>query len=137
MVADGVLPIGHYALVNGDPLTSRGDLPQTPRFDFDQHVLRFNAAVETGDWTQFTDWFTEDAVLEFIGPPIGPFTGRGVIHEAYALHPPDDKIELDGPVVADSDELVVPYRWARTGATGTMRVTAQAGQIVRLAVTFS
>jgi hypothetical protein len=76
-----------------------------PSFDFDEHVLRFNAAVDTGDWTQFTDRFAEDASLLFIGPPIGPFTGREAIYEVYALHPPDDKIELYGPVVADSEEL--------------------------------
>ena len=93
--------------------------------------------MEAGDWIEFTDRFTEDAVLEFVGPPVGPFTGRAAIREAYALHPPDDKIELDGPVVADSNELVVPYRWARTGANGTMRVTERAGRIVRLVVTFN
>jgi steroid Delta-isomerase len=123
--------------VSGDPLTSRGDFPQTPSFDFDEHVLRFNVAVDTGDWSQFTDRFAEDASLEFIGPPIGPFTGREAIHRVYALHPPDDKIELYGPVVADFEELVVPFRWARTRATGTMRVTEQSGQIARLVVTFN
>jgi steroid Delta-isomerase len=123
--------------VGGDSSTSRGDQAQTPRFDFDEHVLRFNAAVETGNWTAFTDRFPEDAVLEFVGPPVGPFSGRAAIHEAYARHPPDDKIELAGPVVADSDELVVPYRWASTGASGSMRVTERAGRIVRLVVTFN
>ena len=122
--------------MSGDPLTSRGDPIEPPRFDFDRHVSRFNAAVATGDWTQFTDWFAQDATLEFVGPPIGPITGRRAIHEAYVLHPPDDKIELNGPVVTDSIESVVPYKWVRTGATGIMRVTEQAGQIVRLVVTF-
>jgi steroid delta-isomerase len=122
--------------VSEDALTARGDLAQTPRFDFDEHVLRFNTAVETGNWTNFTDRFAEDASLEFVGPPVGPFNGRTAILEAYTGHPPDGKIELDGPVVVDSDELVVPYRWAGTGATGPMRVTERAGRIARLVVTF-
>jgi steroid delta-isomerase len=125
-----------YALVTGDPLSSGGDLPQKPRFDFDDYVLRFNTAVESGDWTHYIDCFADDASLEFIGPPVGPFSGRGAIHEAYVLHPPDDKIELRGPVVADANELVATYSWARTGATGTMRVTEVEGQIARLVVTF-
>jgi steroid delta-isomerase len=131
------LPNGQYAPVTGDGATSQGEPGQTPRFDFAEHVFRFNAAVQTGDWTQYIERFADDASLEFVGPPVGPFTGRAAIHEAYAQQPPDDKIELDGPVVVDSDQLVVPYRWARTGATGTMRVTERAGRIVRLVVTFN
>ena len=76
-------------------------------------------------------------MLEFVGPPVGPFSGRAAIREAYARQPPDDKIELDGPVTAESDELVVAYRWARTGATGSIRVTERAGRITRLVVTFN
>jgi hypothetical protein len=120
----------------GDQSASRGQPAQSPTFDFDDHVSRFNEAVETGDWARFADRFEEDACLEFVGPPVGPFRGREDIREAYLLHPPDDKIELVGPVVADSEELVVSYRWARTGTTGTMRVTERSGRIVRLVVTF-
>jgi steroid Delta-isomerase len=123
--------------VAGDSLTSQGDQAQTPSFDFDEHVLRFNAAVETGKWTAFTDRFAEDAVLKFVGPPVGPFTGRAAIHDAYVRNPPDDKIELDGPVSVHSGESVLPYKWVTTGATGTMRVTEHAGRIVRLVVTFN
>ena len=121
----------------GDSFPSRADEAETPRFDFEEHVLRFNVAVETGDWTAFTDRFADDAVLEFVGPPVGPFSGRAAIRDAYARQPPDDKIELDGPVTAESDELVVAYRWARTGATGSIRVTERAGRITRLVVTFN
>jgi steroid Delta-isomerase len=120
------------------PLSSRGDDPTgTPTFDLDEHVRLFNAAVDSGDWISFVEQFAEDAVLEFVGPPVGPFTGRAAIHEAYVRNPPDDKIELDGPVAVHSGELVVPYKWVATGATGTMRVTERAGRIVRLVVTFN
>jgi len=118
-------------------LSSRGDdLARRPSFDFDEHVRLFNNAVESGIWTSFVEQFAEDAVLEFVGPPVGPFTGRAVIRDAYVHNPPDDKIDLDGPVGIDSAELVVPYKWVSTGATGTLRVTERAGRIVRLVVTF-
>jgi steroid delta-isomerase len=117
-------------------LTARGHQAKTTRFDFDEHVQQFNTAVETGDWSNFTERFAENATLEFVGAPVGPFSGRSAILQAYTDSPPKDKIDLDGPVVVDSDELVVPYRWAGTGETGTMRVTERGGRIVRLVVTF-
>jgi steroid delta-isomerase len=107
-----------------------------PEFSFEEHVRRFNAAVDSGVWTAFVEQFADDAVLEFVGPPVGPFAGRAAIAEAYARNPPDDEVELAGPVRTDGDELVVPYRWVSTGATGTMRVSERAGRIVRLVVTF-
>ena len=119
-------------------MSPRGDDPaQKSAFDVDEHVRLFNAAVESGVWTSFVEQFAEDAVLEFVGPPVGPFTGRAVIYEAYVRNPPDDKIELDGPVGIELDELVVPYKWVTTRATGTMRLTERAGRIVRLVVTFN
>ena len=36
----------------------------------------------------------------------------------------------------DGDELVVPYRWVTTGATGTMRFTERDGLITLLVITF-
>jgi hypothetical protein len=119
-------------------LTSRGGDPtRTPTFDLDEHVRLFNAAVDSGIWTSFVEQFAEDAVLAFVGPPVGPFTGRAEIYGAYVQSPPNDKIELDGPVAVDADESVVPYKWVTTGATGTMRVTQRAGRIIRLVVTFN
>src|SRR4051794_6843003 len=98
-----------------------------PEFSFEEHVRRFNAAVDSGIWTGFVEQFAEDAVLEFVGPPVGPFAGRAAIAAAYERNPPDDQVELAGPARTDGDELVVPYRWLSTGATGTMRVSARAG----------
>jgi hypothetical protein len=92
--------------------------------------------VKTGDWKPFTDGFADDGALEFVGRSLGPFTGRAAIHEAYAQNPPDDTIELAAPVVAESDELVVRYRWVTTGATGTMRVRGRGALIVRLVIAF-
>ncbi len=103
----------------------------------DEHVAAFNTAVRSGDWDAFADRFAADAVLAFVGPPVGPFTGRDAIASAYAAQPPDDTISISGEIALDGDETVVPYRWDATGATGTMRLTGSAsGKVARLVVTF-
>ena len=75
-----------------------------------EHVRMFNAAVDNGAWVPFVDRFAEDAILEFVGPPVGPFVGRAAIYEAYLQSPPNDTIVLNGPPATDDAELVVPYR---------------------------
>ena len=47
-----------------------------------EHVARFNAAVESGDWAPMLEQFADDAVLEFRGIPVGPFSGRDAIAAA-------------------------------------------------------
>jgi steroid delta-isomerase len=101
-----------------------------------EHVRVFNAAVDNGDWNDFVARFADDAVLDFVGPPVGPFVGRNAIYDAYCQSPPDDRIDIDGPATIEADELVVPYRWHTTGATGLMRFTRRDGRIARLVVTF-
>jgi steroid Delta-isomerase len=100
------------------------------------HVEAFNQAVTSGDWGPFVERFACDAVLEFVGPPVGPFVGRKAIAAAYSADPPDDTIAPYGEPFHSGDELVVPYRWSSTGATGTMRLTALDSRISRLVVTF-
>lgn len=103
----------------------------------EEHVAAFNTAVRTGGWDAFAARFADDAVLAFVGPPVGPFAGRAAIAAAYAAQPPDDTIAIAGPVTVEGDEVVVPYRWDATGATGTMRLTpAPDGLLARLVVTF-
>jgi steroid Delta-isomerase len=105
--------------------------------DAEAHVAAFDAAVASGDWGAFAARFADDAVLAFVGPPVGPFEGREAIAAAYAAQPPDDTISIAGPVTTEGDETVVPYRWDATGATGTMRLTpAPDGLLRRLVVTF-
>jgi steroid Delta-isomerase len=104
--------------------------------DVGEHVKAFNAAVLNGDWDAFALRFAEDAVLEFVGPPVGPFVGRAAIAAAYRSSPPDDTIELMGPVREAGDEVIAPYRWDRTHQLGTMRFTESSGLISRLVVTF-
>lgn len=105
-------------------------------YDIDAHVAAFNAAVDDGGWHGFVRRFADDAVLEFVGPLVGPFVGRDAIAVAYIASAPNDTIELIGPPSADRAEVVVPYRWRSTGATGTMRFTTHDGLIERLVVTF-
>ena len=70
-----------------------------PTVDVDAHVAAFNKAVQDGDWEPYLDRFTEEAVLEFVGPPVGPLVGRGAIAQAYADNPPDDTIEVIAPAI--------------------------------------
>lgn len=102
----------------------------------EQHIEVFNTAVVDGDWSAFVARFTDDARVEFVGPPVGPFVGRVAIAAAYEVSPPDDTIASNGAPVFDGDELVVPYRWVTTGATGTMRFTERDGLITLLVITF-
>lgn len=105
--------------------------------DATAHVEAFDAAVRSGDWDGFAARFADDAVLVFVGPPVGPFLGRDAIAAAYAAQPPDDTISIAGAVTVEGDETVVPYRWDTTGATGTMRLTASPdGLLQRLVVSF-
>jgi steroid delta-isomerase len=105
--------------------------------DAGAHVAAFNTAVTSGDWATFSERFADDAVLAFVGPPVGPFAGRDAIAAAYAAQPPDDTISVAGAVTVEGDETVVPYRWDATGATGTMRFRAAPhGLVGALTVTF-
>ena len=104
--------------------------------DSQEHIERFNLAVSTHDWDAFVSRFHHDARLEFVGPPVGPFVGRAAIAEAYRANPPDDRITMSGEPAHEGDELVVPFRWATSGETGTMRISEADGFVTRLVVTF-
>jgi hypothetical protein len=93
------------------------------------YVRDFNRCVHDGDWSRLADWFTVDAVLEFVGPSIGPFVGRSAIAAAYATNPPDDEIELVGQPTVAGEVTTAVYRWATSGARGSMRLV-QRGQLI-------
>jgi ketosteroid isomerase-like protein len=48
----------------------------------DRQVEAFNEGVRTGDWSSLVELFTDDAELEFVGIPVGPFHGRDAIAAA-------------------------------------------------------
>jgi RimJ/RimL family protein N-acetyltransferase len=96
-----------------------------------------NECVRSGDWSPLPEWFAEDAVLEFVGIPVGPFAGREAIARAYAERPPDDQVltfEVDG----GDDEAIARYGWLREPAhvAGTISLVRAGGTIRRLRVSF-
>jgi len=96
----------------------------------EREVEAFNAGVRTGDWTALVELFADDAELEFVGIPVGPFRGRAAIAEAYRTQPPDDEIVLldGGP----------RYAWSREPerAAGELHLEERDGAIVRLRVLY-
>jgi steroid delta-isomerase len=99
-----------------------------------EHVARFNEGVRTGDWSAMLAHFADDAEMEFVGVPVGPFHGREAIEEAYRRQPPDDELV----VLEDRGDGTARYAWAKTAdrAAGDLRLTVTDGRITRLVVTF-
>jgi steroid delta-isomerase len=101
-----------------------------------EHVRRFNDAARTGDFAPMVDGFAPDAEMVFDGVPVGPFSGRGAIAEAYAQQPPDDEIRLLGERRVDGDTVEADYGAAEGTRAGRLILTAREGEIARLVVTF-
>ena len=74
--------------------------------------------------------FSEDAELAFEGIPVGPFSGREAIADAYAAQPPDDEI-----VLLDGDGT---YAWAKAPGVpaGRMFLTERDGEIAKLMIRY-
>jgi steroid Delta-isomerase len=103
----------------------------------DAYIAAHNAAVRSGDWAKFADWFTDDAEVRFEGVPVGPFGGRGEIRAAYEQRPPDDEVELRA--VRDEGALTVAdYGWAGEAGVraGELRIAWDGDRIRELVVTF-
>jgi hypothetical protein len=102
-----------------------------------EHVERFNAGVRAGDFSAMLAGLAEDAELEFVGVPVGPFRGRAEIAEAYRVQPPDDEILILDERV-EGERLVAGYAWAADpqGRAGELRLTVRDGLIRRMVVTF-
>jgi steroid Delta-isomerase len=98
------------------------------------HVDRFNTAVVTGDWAALIASLHPDAVMTFVGPPVGPFIGRDAIAAAYAADPPDDTLRVLA-IRTVGDTETVAFEWSR-GGTGVLEIQRGAGGIVRLVVRF-
>jgi len=99
----------------------------------DREVAAFNEGVRTGDWSQLVELFTDDAELEFVGIPLGPFRGRAAIAEAYRTQPPDDEIV----VLEDRGDSAVDA-WARNPErrAGELHLQERDGAIVRLRILY-
>jgi ketosteroid isomerase-like protein len=103
-----------------------------------RHVETFNASVRRGDFTPLVELFAEDASLEFVGVPVGPFEGRDAIAAAYAAQPPSDTMIVLAVRVEDDGTVVEPFSWsADAGArSGEMRLVTDGERIRRLVVAF-
>ena len=103
-----------------------------------RHVETFNAAVRSGDFAPLVALFADDAILEFVGVPAGPFRGRDAIAAAYAAQPPTDTMTLLATHVEDDGTVVEPFSWSSdAGArSGEMRLDVESGRIRRLVVAF-
>ena len=104
---------------------------------FDEYVEAHNAAVRSGDWGEFSEWFTDGAEVRFEGVPVGPFRGREEIRAAYDSRPPDDEVEVRN-VRSESDRTVADYGWAADQGVraGELRVTWEGDLIRELVITF-
>jgi hypothetical protein len=103
----------------------------------DSYIEAHNAAVRSGDWSTFGEWFTDDAELRFEGVPVGPFRGREEIRAAYEVQPPDDEVEIRN-VRSDGDRTLADYGWKADDGVraGELRVTWEGGLIRELVITF-
>ena len=93
------------------------------------YVARFNEGVRTGDWSRLLELVADDATLEFVGIPVGPFSGRAAIGEAYRTQPPDDEL-----VLLDGDR----YAWAKEAErpAGELHLEEDGGKISRIRVLY-
>ena len=103
-----------------------------------RHVDTFNAAVRSGDFAPLLELFADDASLEFVGVPVGPFEGRDAIAAAYAVRPPTDTMTVLAVQVEDDGTVVEPFSWsADAGArSGEMRLVVAGDRIRRLVIVF-
>ena len=93
------------------------------------YVARFNEGVRTGEWSPMLELVHDDATLEFVGIPVGPFHGRDAIGETYRAQPPDDELVLlDG----------TRYAWAKEPArpAGELQLEEREGKITRIRVLY-
>jgi hypothetical protein len=98
------------------------------------HIDCFNAAVTSGDWSRLIASLHPDAIMTFVGPPVGPFVGRDAIAEAYTRNPPDDTMRILA-VRTDAEAEVISFEWSR-GGTGVLTIHRNADQITSLAIQF-
>jgi SnoaL-like domain len=103
----------------------------------DRYIEAHNAAVRSGDWGPFAEWFTDDAEVRFEGVPVGPFRRRDGIRAAYEAQPPDDEVEIRN-VREEGDRMLADYGWkADEGVrAGELRITWDGDRISELVITF-
>jgi steroid delta-isomerase len=100
----------------------------------DRHVEGFNEGVRSGDWAVMLEQLADEAELEFLGIPVGPFSGRAAIADAYIAQPPDDELI----VLERLSEDAVVYAWSREPSrpAGELHLTVEGDRITRIRVLY-
>lgn len=95
-----------------------------------RHVAAFNRAVLGRDFGDFLAGFADDAVMRFENVPgagVLAYEGRIAYAAAYAEQPPDDQIEIVGPVIQAGSETVIPFAGATPRAAQSCSLPRAAG----------
>jgi hypothetical protein len=93
-----------------------------------------------GDFAGFPARFADDARMRFEHVPgagVLEFVGHAACASAFERQPPDDQIEITGPVSEQDGTIVIPFAWRRAAAAGLLRVTLIAGRVSRMVVAFA
>jgi len=98
------------------------------------HMTAFNDAVDSDNFDDFVGRFADDAVMSFVGVPVGPFVGREAILAGYTAAPPDDTMAPTS-VQTNGATDIVRFVWSRGGA-GTMTLRWRGEQLTELTVAF-
>jgi len=104
-----------------------------------EYVTTFNDAVASGDFGRLLARLHHRAVVRFENVPgvgVLEFIGRAAYTAAYEQQPPDDQIDVVGPVRTESGVVVIPFAWRRDGAPGLLRLTIRHGRITQLVASF-
>ncbi|HEV3153504.1 MAG TPA: nuclear transport factor 2 family protein [Candidatus Baltobacteraceae bacterium] len=81
-----------------------------PASYLERFVALFNTGVRTHDFSQFLEYFSDDAVLEYDGVPDPPLLGKPAIVQRYRDDPPDDQIRVVR-WKAERDRITAEFRW--------------------------
>jgi steroid delta-isomerase len=100
----------------------------------ERHVENFNNGVRTGDWSPMLASMTDDVEVEFVGIPVGPFSGRDAVGEAYGTQPPSDELR----VLEDRGDGTAVYAWLHDPdrPAGEVQIEERGGQISRLRILY-
>jgi steroid delta-isomerase len=82
-----------------------------------RHSTLFNEGVRSGDFGPWLDTFAAEAVVTYVGLPIGPLHGRDEIAKAYVEHPPSSPMRVEESSV-DGDRVTGRFVWVDAPTTG-------------------
>jgi SnoaL-like domain len=103
---------------------------------FRDHIARFNAGVDSGDFGPMIAAFSDDAVFTFEGRSLGPLRGRAEIAAGYRDYPTTDWIEVLSTTEPDESTVVARFRWVRAGDAGTITMQHRGEVLTAITVTF-